>query len=209
VVTVDRPSLALAVLCVVGVGSVVPASPGSAAQVHDSASPADTLPVEVDSLASARASRIDSLRERMARLSAAIMRLQVQHGARVQRIESGLRFRLPFDTAPAVLADADGELEAVTRIADLSRRYYPTGSLTVLGTGDRAGPACGTDAERRRARAVMERLRETGGLAPDRVRLADCARASVATPGEREDRDDPGAPAVTIFIEWNGTGGPS
>ena len=205
----DRRTPPLAVLCVVAVGSIVPASAGTAAQVHDSTAPADTLPVEVDSLRETREAEIDSLRERMAKLSAAIMRLQVRFGVRVQRIESGLHFQLPLDTATDDVVGARGERDPVIRIADLARRYYPAGSVAVLGTVAGADRACGTEPERRRARAVTERLREAGGLAPGRVRVADCVRTGVTDSGETVSRQAPGPAAITILIEWNGSDGSS
>lgn len=209
-----RPGLLLAILCAAGAAALAAPGPASAAfQARDTAPPSDTVQASVDSLPELHAatleSRLDSLRVRAARFRAAIMRLRVRHDIRVQRVESGLRFDLPYPLSGT--ADAPGEdvVDPVARIADLARRYYPSASIAVLGTLDGVRPPCGSETERRRAREVVDRLREGGGLDPERIRRAECVRSTVTDvdtpPGAREDSP----PGATIYIEWDAPDGSS
>ncbi|MFB6241122.1 MAG: hypothetical protein ABEJ46_06160, partial [Gemmatimonadota bacterium] len=62
------------------------------------------------------AARLDSLRERAAELRAAILRLRIEFEIRLDRLESGLVFRIP-ETAGAGRSDG----EALRRVASLVR----------------------------------------------------------------------------------------
>lgn len=200
VTRLGRTALILGLAWVAGDGLPAP-SAGAAVQVHDTT--ADTMDVGVDSSA-AHAATLDSLRERTAELRAVITRLRVRYRARVQRIESGLRFRLPYPTAEHLSAGGEGEAPPVARIADLAKRYYPSAAVTVLGTVDGARPSCGSGTERRRAQAVVERLRESGAIDPDRVRRAECDRAALTDSGQQVPRGRPdSATGVTVYIEWD------
>lgn len=205
-----RPALILGVVCVVGAGVLAVPGPADAAlQDRDTAAGSDT--VSVDSIAELHAgaleTRLDSLRIRSARFRAAITRLRVRYDVRVQRVESGLRFEVPYPPSLPAREDTGEAVGPVARIADLARVYYPSASVAVLGTLDGVRPPCGTDPERRRARDVVERFRQRGGIDPERVRRAECVRSTVTaadTPTSARGDTPPGA---TIYIEWDAPSG--
>lgn len=206
-----RPGLILGVLWVVGAGAlVVPRPAGAAFQARDTAAGSDTLPADStpELHAGALKTKLDSLRIRSVRFRAAITRLRARYGVRVQRVESGVRFELPYPTSlPA--ADTGEAVGPVARIADVARHYYPSASIAVLGTVDGARPPCGTGPERRRAREVVERLRRHGGLDPERIRRAECVRSTVTAADTPSSAREDAAPGATIYIEWDSTDGSS
>ena len=210
-----RPALILGALCVVSAGALaVPAPTGAALQHRDTAAPSDTVPV--DSIAGLHAgaleTRLDSLRVRSARFRAAITRLRVRYDVRVQRVESGLRFEVAYPPSLPAGEDTGEAVGPVARIADLARVYYPSASVAVLGTLDGVRPPCGTAPERRRAREVVERFRQRGGIDPERVRRAECARSAVtaadtATSDTATSARAETPPGATIYIEWDAPSG--
>ncbi len=201
-----RPILILGILCAAGaVALAVPRSAGAAFQARDTAGVPDTVAVDStpDLHAGPLATKLDSLRIRSQQFRAAITRLRIRYDVRVQRVESGLRFELPYPPSVPNREDGEEAVGPVRRIANLARRYYPSPSVSVLGTLDGTRPACGTGPERRRAREVVQRLRQHGGLDTGRIRRAECVRSTVTdadTPtGARELR----LPGATIYIEWD------
>lgn len=204
-----RPALILAVLYAVGAtGLVGPPPAGGALQAGDTSGGSDTTTVHADSMPKLGAvtqetTRLDSLRDRAARFRAAIMRLRVRHRVRVERVESGLRFELPYPPPVPARDSADEAGGPLVRVADLARRYYPSASIAVLGTVDGAAPRCGTGAERSRARDVAERLQRGGGIDPERIRRVECVRSpgteAAPPPGARADS----VSGATIYIEWD------
>lgn len=208
----NRHALILGVFCAAGTAAVLSPSRAEAAfQSREAAATSDT--VSVDSLPELHARmpdpRLDSLRVRAARFRAAITRLRVRFDVRVRRVESGLRFELPY---PVLISgrergeDVNGPL---ARLADLARRYYPSASINVLGTVEGAEPHCGSDAERSRAQEIVERFRQRGGLDPERIRRAECGRAPLAD-GPRPPRARADSVlTATIHIEWDSSDGTS
>lgn len=201
-----RPALILGLVCAAGAGGAVAPPPAVPAQARDSAERADTLAVEVDS-AGKHASTLDSLSRRTAAVRAAIMRLSALHGARAQRIESGLRLRIPFPEVERARPVPDSQLAPLLGVAELARRHYPGTSVAVLGTAG-GGPACGAASERRRARTVVDLLRGAGGIDPARVRRGDCSRESAAEPVQLTAAPALDGPGVTVYIEWDTGDGP-
>lgn len=207
-----RSALTLGALCAAGAAWLAAPAPAAAdLQARDTTVGGDTAAVDTAAELHAKMSdpRLDSLRARAARFRVAIMQLRVRYEARVQRVESGLRFELPY---PPSLPGSDAEWDVdgpLVRVAELARRYYPSASIAVLGTVDGHRPPCGSDAERSRAREIADRLRQGLWLDPDRIRRADCVRAGVA---ERDGRPGAGAdtvPGATIYIEWDSPEGSS
>lgn len=208
----NRRALILGVFCAAGTAAFASPSPAEAAfQDHDTTLSPDT--VSMDSVpelhARARDPRLDSLRIRAARFRAAITQLRVRYDVQVQRVDSGLRFELPYPVLISGRERGEDVHGPLARLAELARRYYPSASITVLGTAGGAEPPCGSDAERRRAREIVERFRQRGGLDPQRVRRADCVRTPLADgPGPRRARADTVLTA-TIQIEWDSPDGAS
>lgn len=203
-----RPALILGVVCAAGAAGAAAPPPAGSVQVQDSGGTADTLAAEVDS-AGRHAAMLDSLSRRTAAVRASVMRLSALHGVRAQRIESGLRLRLPFPGAEPGRPLPNGELAPVLGVAELARRHYPGTPVTVVGTAGAGGPACGTAAERRRARTVATLLREAGGLDPTRVSRGDCSRETEAGAVQLTAAPALDGPGVTVYIEWEGRDGSS
>lgn len=207
-----RPTLMLGMLCAAGaVALAVPRSADAAFQDRDTATVPDTVAVDStpDLDAGPLATKLDSLRMRSQQFRAAIMRLRVRYDVQVQRVESGLRFELPYPPSVPTREDGEEAIGPVSRIADVARRYYPSASVAVLGTLDGTRPPCGTGPERRRAREVVERLRQHGGLDTGRIRRVECVRSTVTdadTPTHAGELRPPGA---TIYIEWDSPDGSS
>lgn len=213
-----RLALTLGALCVAGAAALAAPHPAAAAvQARDTTAGSDTAAVSsTPELHAGAVTKLDSLRRRSMRLRAAITRLRVRHDVRVQRVESGLRFELPYPPSAPPREVAGEAIGPVVRIADLARRYYPSASIAVLGTLDGDRPPCGTGPERRRARDVVERLRQRGGLDPERIRRAECVRSTVtdadtgvtvADTGASAREDTP--PGATIYIDWDAPSGSS
>lgn len=207
-----RRTRILGALCAAGaVALAVPRPADAGLQAGDTVAGSDT--VVVDSTpelhAGALETRLDSLRRRSMRFRAAITRLRVRHDVRVQRVESGLRFELPYPPASPARKGAGEAIGPVVRIADLARRYYPSASIAVLGTRDGARPPCGTGPERRRARDVVERLRQHGGLDPKRIRRAECVRSTGTDSDTLASAREDARPGATIYIDWDAPSGSS
>lgn len=145
------------------------------------------------------AARLDSLRERAAELRAEILRLRIEFGVRLDRLESGLVFRVP-EAAGAGRSDG----EALRRVASLVHRHYPQARLGVRvlavdGTG------CGTASDNRRTRRVIRRLTGPIGFAANRVVPADCDRLRPALRGDTADPES--GPAVLLLVDRSPTTG--
>lgn len=137
------------------------------------------------------AARLDSLRERAAVLRAEILRLRIEFGIRLDRLESGLVFRIP----EAVGAGrADGE--ALRKVASLVRRHYPEARLGVWAPAV-DGDGCGSTSEEARTRRVIRRLTGPIGLEASRVVPADCQRLR---PALAENTVGPEAAAVSVLL---------
>lgn len=207
-----RRTRILGALCAAGaVALAVPRPADAGLQARDTVAGSDT--VAEDSTpelhAGALETRLDSLRRRSMRFRAAITRLRVRHDVRVQRVESGLRFELPYPPASPARKGTGEAIGPVVRIADLARRYYPSASIAVLGTLDGARPPCGTGPERRRARDVVERLRQHGGLDPERIRPAECVRSTGTDSDTLASASEDARPGATIYIDWDAPSGSS
>lgn len=204
-----RPALILGALCAAGsVALSVPPPAAAALQDRDTTAGSDTVAVDsTPELHAGAMTRLDSLRRRSMRFRAAITRLRVRHDVRVQRVESGLRFELPYPPASPARKGAGEAIGPVVRIADLARRYYPSASIAVLGTLAGRRPPCGTGRERRRARDVAERLRQPGGLDPERIRRAECVRSTGTDADTLASAREDTRPGVTIYIDWDAPSG--
>lgn len=207
-----RAAPGLAALCAVGALVLPGPEPVEAAsQARDTVTPADTT--AVDSVAGLHGrlpdARLDSLRVRAARIRAAIVRLRMRHGARVRRVDTGLRFELPYPLSGPDRG-AEGDVGgAIARVADLARRYYPSASIAVLGTVDAVPPPCGSDAERTRAQEIIGRLREHLEFDSDRIRRGTCLRTAVADGDDRPRARADTVPGATVYIEWDPPDGSS
>lgn len=201
-----QSTLILGILCAAGaVTLAVPRSAGAVFQARDTATGPDTVAVDStpDLHAGPLATKLDSLRIRSQQFRAAIARLRVRYDVRVQRVEEGLRFELPYPPSVPTREDGEDAIGPVSRIAHLARRYYPSASVSVLGTLDGTRPPCGTGAERRRAREVVERLHQQGRLDAGRIRRAECVRSTVTDADTPTGAREPRPPGATIYIEWD------
>lgn len=192
-----RPGLVAAMLLALG-GASSYGTPTLFAQ--------DTAPDTVATVPSAtpgsNAARLDSLRERAAKLRAEILRLQFEFGVRLDRLESGLVFRVP----EAADRDRPGG-EALRRVGSLMRRHYP-GARLAVGISAADGFTCGSTSEERRTRRLIRRLTGPIGLEASRVVPADCDRLRQALRGDAVDPES--GPAVLLLVDRSpGTGGTS
>lgn len=176
----------LAVVALLGDGAAEARTPGSVR---------DTVPNVVDTLPGSHAALLDSLRQRAAELRADIHRLRIRFGVRVERIASGLRFRIPARGVEK------GEAP-LRKVASLVRRHYPGARVGVLAAeGDRTG-RCGSPAGRRRTRAVIDVLTGPSGLEAGRVHRADCDRDGPSDSPVYEGGAN--RAGVSLFVEWPG-----
>lgn len=207
-----RPALILGILCAAGAaGLSVPRPAGAAFQARDTTPAPDTVPMDStpELHAGALEARLDSLRMRTVRFRAAITRLRVRYDVRVQRVQSGLRFEFPYPPSVPAREDTAEAIGPVVRIADLARRYYPSASIAVLGTVDGSRPRCGTGPERRRAREVIERLRQHGATDPERIRRGECVRSTATDADSPMSAGEEAPSGATIFVEWDAPDGSS
>lgn len=140
----------------------------------------------------AHAAQLDSLRQRVAELRADLLRLRIEYGIRLDRQASGLRFRIPGDSAAV--------RDALPRVASLLRRHYPEARVRVLARARGPGEACGSSAQRRRTRRVIERLVGPKGVEASRIGAADCGRRGRTQPDEGDAGADPSP--IVLFVEW-------
>lgn len=169
------------------------ATPIGAPAVSAQDTAGDTIAADGPATPGSNAARLDSLRERAAELRAEILRLRIEFGIRMDRLESGLVFRVP---------EADGagrsDGEALRRVASLVRRHYPEARLGVrVPAVDGAG--CGTASDDRRTRRVIRRLTTSTGLDANRVVPADCERLRPVLARQAADRG-PGR-SVLLLID--------
>lgn len=162
----------------------------------------DTVPS--DSPVADHAARLDSLRERVAALRGSLLRLRLEHGARIERLRAGLSIQVPLrlHEGRAVGAGRD----ALHGVASVALRYFPDATVDVTGAGADPRVSCGTRAARRRARAAIRYLTGEAGLDGGRVRRGDCGdpdrRAdslTAAAPGSAS-----ASPAVRVLIRTGG-----
>lgn len=152
----------------------------------------DTVTSGEEAAPASNAARLDSLRRRAAALRADLLRLRVEFGVRLDRIESGLRFRIPA---------VDGEERLpLRRVAALVRRHYPEANVAVRAPVRDGGADCGTPDERRRTRRTIERLTGPDGLDARRVEPAGCDRLPALDP--RATRPAEGPPPLLLFVDW-------
>lgn len=138
----------------------------------------DTVTSDAPATPGSNARRLDSLRERAAQLRADIVRLRIEFGVRLVRLESGLVFRVPTASG----RDRSGG-EALRRVGSLLRRHYPRARVGVRVPG-RDGTGCGSASDERRTRRVMRRLTDSIGFEASRVVPADCERLRPVLRGE-------------------------
>jgi peptidoglycan-associated lipoprotein len=125
---------------------------------------ADALGTRITTLDQTLNGRIDGLERDLAAL-------EEEFGARVEELETALRFNVPvyfgFDESE-VPAESVPFLD---RFAQVVNSYYPNSLITVEGFTDPAGsPEYNKILGQRRADAVMAVLVDRGGLNPQRVR---------------------------------------
>lgn len=173
-----------AVLLLIGAATSVGAT---AVFAQDTAG--DTIAADEPATPGNNASRLDSLRERAAELRARILRLRIEFGVRLDRLESGLVFRVP----EAADRERPGG-EALRRLGSVVDRHYTGARLGVRTSG--GGSRCGSAAEERRTRRVIRRLTGPIGFEATRVVPADCERLRPARAREAGDRNS----GWTIFL---------
>ena len=123
--------------------------------------------------------RMDALSARMDGLERELASLEEDFNARVEELETALRFDVPvyfgFDEAvisPQYMAFLDRFSQVVTQ-------YYPSSLVTVEGFTDPVGtPEYNLALGKRRADAVRDYLVEQRGLSPDMVRAVSYGEAA-------------------------------
>lgn len=123
--------------------------------------------------------RMDDLSARMDGLARELAALEEEFDARVQELETALRFDVPvyfgFDddeVGPDYMVFLD-------RFAQVVSEYYPNSTVTVEGFTDPVGsPEYNLDLGKRRAQAVKDYLVDRGGLGSDRVRAVSYGEAA-------------------------------
>jgi len=123
--------------------------------------------------------RVDALSARMDGLERDLAALGEDFNARVEELETALRFDVPvyfgFDDDeinPEYMAFLD-------RFSEVVAKYYPTSLVTAEGFTDPVGsPEYNLALGKRRAQAVMDYLVEQKGLSPDRVRAVSYGEAA-------------------------------
>ncbi len=123
--------------------------------------------------------RMDALSARMDGLARELAALEEDFDARVEELETALRFDVPvyfgFDEAEV----GSQHVAFLDRFAHVVTRYYPSSLVTVEGFTDPVGSqeynlALG----KKRAQAVMDYLVEQSGLSSDRVRAVSYGEAA-------------------------------
>lgn len=123
--------------------------------------------------------RMDALSARMDGLERDIASIEEDFNARVEELETALRFDVPvyfgFDEA-TVSAQYSGFLD---RFSQVVAKYYPSSLVTVEGFTDPVGsPEYNLVLGKRRADAVRDYLVNHTGLNPDQVRAVSYGEAA-------------------------------
>jgi len=123
--------------------------------------------------------RMDGLSSRMDGLARELASLEEDFNARVEELETALRFDVPvyfgFDEDEVV-----SEYRAfLDRFAQVVTEYYPLSTVTVEGFTDRVGsPEYNLALGKRRAEAVKDYLVQFGGLSTERIRAVSYGEAA-------------------------------
>jgi peptidoglycan-associated lipoprotein len=153
--------------------------------------------------------RMDALSARMDGLERELASLEEDFNARVEELETALRFDVPvyfgFDEAeisPQYMAFLDRFSQVVTR-------YYPSSLVTVEGFTDPVGtPEYNLVLGKRRAEAVRDYLVEQRGLSPDMVRAVSYGEAAdrlVSTAGRGPGQEGWENRRVALVIDHSGS----
>lgn len=174
------------------------------AEVRERLAEHDSALAEADSTMARHGARLDSLDRRVEELRRDLEELRKEYGARIERLENGLKFAMPvhfgFDSAKVGAADR----EKLDRFAGVVGEHYRNAMVTVEGFADPAGPeAYNRRLSRRRAEAVARYLREEAGMNGERLRTVGYGESRLVRP----DAHGPGEEGranrrVTFVIEF-------
>ena len=153
--------------------------------------------------------RMDGLSARMDGLARELAALEEDFDARVEELETALRFDVPvyfpFDedeVGPDYMVFLD-------RFAHVVAEYYPTSTVTVEGFTDPVGsPEYNMALGKRRAQAVKDYLVIQGGLADGRVRAVSYGEAAdrlISTDGHGPGREGWENRRVALVIDHSGS----
>ncbi len=123
--------------------------------------------------------RMDGLSARMDGLADDLAAMERDFGARVEELETALRFDAPIYFGFDEDEVSQEYMVFLDRFAEVVSRYYPSSLVTVEGFTDPVGTAEYNKAlGERRAKSVMTYLVDRGGLSGDRVRAVSYGEAT-------------------------------
>lgn len=110
--------------------------------------------------------------------------LRDEYGARIERLEDGIRFAMPvhFDFDEAEIREADHAI--LDRFASVAQAYYDGATITVEGFADPAGSeAYNRRLSQQRAEAVADYLVQNGGLSEQSLNTVGYGETRLVRPG--------------------------